>query len=57
MPTPPRRRYFRFGLRTMFVMLTVVGVGSAALLWKRNVSDFDQSRPPSRGVFIEFYDP
>jgi hypothetical protein len=26
MPTPPRRRWFQFGLRTMFVVVTVVAV-------------------------------
>ena len=52
MPTPPRRRWFQFGLRTMFVVVTVLGVpiGWVAhnLHWIRQRNAW---RDPNSGAF------
>lgn len=36
-PPPPRRRWFRFGLRTMFVVLTVLAMFFGWFGWQANV--------------------
>jgi hypothetical protein len=37
-PFAPKRRWFRFGLRTMFVSVTVFGIACGCLFWQWNQS-------------------
>jgi len=46
-PTPPRRRWFRYGLRTFFVVLTIFGVWlGVQVKWIRDRHErMNRSRP------------
>jgi hypothetical protein len=37
MPTPPRRRWFQFALRTLFGVLTLMSVPLGLLAWQWNI--------------------
>jgi hypothetical protein len=64
MPTPTRRRWFRFSLRTMFVVVTVVAIFVAYHVnWIRQRHEFlktevatfpSQSRPSAPGLLWMF---
>jgi hypothetical protein len=54
-PTPPRRRWFQFGLRTLFVVVTVVAVWLGLIV--KVVRDREWARwaiEESGGVFLDF---
>ena len=38
MPTPPRRRWFQFGLRTMFVGVALLAAPLAWLSWQESIA-------------------
>jgi len=54
-PTPPRRRWFRFSLRTFFVVLTIFGVWlGVQVKWIRDRNDvFVDARDANNVFYLE----
>ena len=42
--TKPKRRWFRFSLRTLFVLVTIIGVGYGIFLFQKDASLVHQRR-------------